>query len=70
MKTLMILLMICTAAQASSMQLYEYRPYSQEEVSLLNWFELTILRNELFAMQGYVFSTEWLAAAIRITRRR
>ncbi|RKZ03640.1 hypothetical protein DRQ25_17635 [Candidatus Fermentibacteria bacterium] len=62
MKTLIILLMLCTAAQASSIQLYEHRPYSQEEVSLLNWFELTILRNELFAMQGYVFSTDWLAA--------
>ncbi len=62
MKTLIILLTLCTAAQASSIQLYEHRPYSQEEVSLLNWFELTILRNELFAMQGYVFSTEWLAA--------
>ena len=58
----MILLLICMAGQASNVQLYEHRSYSQEEVSLLNWFELTILRNELFAMQGYVFSTEWLAA--------
>ena len=45
MKTLMILLTICMAAQASNIQLYEDRPYSSEDVSLLNWFELCIIRN-------------------------
>ena len=62
MKSFIILFAVLVTLQAADVQLYEHRPYSQEEVTLLNWFELTILRNELFAMQGYVFSTEWLAA--------
>ena len=33
-----------------------------EEVQDLTYFELTILRNELYAMQGYVFSNPWLAS--------
>ncbi len=61
MKIYITIFLICMAAQASNVQLYEHRPYSQEEVSLLNWFELTILRNEIYAMHGYVFSTEWIA---------
>ncbi len=62
MKTFVLILSILTVAQASNVQLYEHRLYTQEEVSLLNWFELTILRNELYAMQGYIFSNEWLSA--------
>lgn len=38
MKTLMILLLTCMAAQASNVQLYEHRPYSQEEVSP-DWYD-------------------------------
>ncbi len=59
---LLIVLAVITVSGADNVQLYEHRAYTQDEVSDLTWFELCILRNELYAMQGYVFSTEWLAA--------
>ncbi|MCD4776174.1 MAG: YARHG domain-containing protein [Candidatus Aegiribacteria sp.] len=62
MKTLTMVLIICIAAQASNVQLYENRPYTQEEIEDLTWFELCILRNEIYAIHGYVFSNESLAA--------
>jgi hypothetical protein len=61
-KSLIILFALIAAMQAADVQLYEHRAYTMEDVLDLNWFELCILRNELYAMQGYVFSTEWLAA--------
>ncbi len=62
MKTLFSILIICLAAQAADIQLYENRPYTQEEIEDVTWFELCILRNEIYAMHGYVFSNESLAA--------
>ena len=61
MRLIIILLSVAIAVQAADVQLYEHRAYTMDDLLDLNWFELCILRNELYAMQGYVFSTDWLA---------
>lgn len=49
------------ASCPSALHLYQpAHDYTAEEIAELNWFELTLLENEPYARQGYVFDSDFL----------
>ncbi|UCH79061.1 MAG: YARHG domain-containing protein, partial [Candidatus Coatesbacteria bacterium] len=58
---LFALLTVLTAASSSALHLYQPgHEYTEAEIGELNWFELTLLANEPYARQGYVFDSDFL----------
>lgn len=47
--------------QPGDMQAYQHRRISKEMLRNLSLHELRLLRNEVYALRGYRFSTRWLA---------
>ncbi len=57
------LVLFCVSGSMQPMALYLYqsdREYRPDDISELNWFELCLLRNEVYARYGYSFDTPWL----------
>jgi len=58
---LTIVFWIIVAAPALALHLYQAEhEYTEAEIGELNWFELTLLANEPYARQGYVFDSDFL----------
>jgi hypothetical protein len=56
-----MLVWIVVAAPALALHLYQpEHEYTEAEIGELNWFELTLLANEPYARQGYVFDSDFL----------
>ena len=57
---IIILLLSAALSFADNLHLYQDIDYSPESLKELSLFELCLLRNEVFANHGYIFSSVWL----------
>ncbi len=56
-------ILLCFFVVAPALALHLYQPeheYTEAEIGELNWFELTLLAKEPYAVQGHVFDANWL----------
>ena len=63
-----MLLLSAALSFADDLHLYQNIDYSPEMLQELSLFELCLLRNEVFANHGYIFSSGWLDAHFKAQR--